>query len=299
MQKKSCISAVLGVITACALFQGIGFFSCAGDNYRNVDTEQKVYDYANLLSESIEKRMRSRCVRMVQEYGYDIFVVTINENNISYETEDRSLSFLEDFGDENGFGIGEEQNYVAFLIDMDERQYSLDVKGDTCFLIYSDEIQEEILDAVYPNMKSGNYSGAVSVFLDKVEKCGTTQVSEFVGTEEEYEEYLRQQQRSEQIVWTVISVFVSLGIGAIGGAIVMNVKKSKSKTVYIARDASGYLEKGSYRKTENSDVLIRHYQTVRTIQTSSGGSSGGGGSHHTTTHRSSGGSRHSGGSRRF
>lgn len=299
MQKRRCISAMLGVIMACALFQGIGFFSCAEERYRNVDTGQKVYDYANLFSDPIEKRLQSRCARMIQEYGYDVFVVTIDDNNISYETEDRSLSFLEDFGDENGFGIGEEQNYVAFLIDMDERQYSLDVKGDTCFLIYSDERQEEILDAVYPNMKSGNYSGAVSAFLDKVEEYGVTEVSEFVGTQEEYEEYLQRQESNGLTKKIIIDLVISLVVGAIGGAAAVSVNKAKSKTVYIARDASGYMDKGSYRRTEDSDVLIRHYQTVRTIQTSSGGGSGSSGSHHTTTHRSSGGSRHSGGSRRF
>jgi len=286
------------MITASVLFQGTGFFSYAEESYRNVDTVQKIYDYADLLTSDEEAEVQKECERLIQSYGYDVFVVTIDENDISYASEDRSLSFLEDFGDQNGFGLGDEQNYVAFLIDMDERQYSIDVKGETCFLIYSDQIQEQILDDVYYDMKNGDYPGAVWTFLENVDERGIKQVSGFVGTAEEYEEYERELKRETFWGSVLMSVFGSVLLGCIVGAIVTFSKRMKSKTVYTSKDASNYVEEGSFKRTENSDQFIRRYKTTRVIQTSSGGG-GGGGSHHTTTHRSSGGSSHSGRSRSF
>ena len=300
MRGSHFISAVLGVMTAGVLFGGTGFFSYAEDRYRGVDIEEKIYDYADLLTEEEENTIYEECERLIDCYGYDVFVVTIDENNVPETSGDRSLTFLEDFGDENGFGSGEEQNYVAFLIDMDERQYSLDIKGDTCFLIYSDEVQNDILDDIYYDMKNGDYYSAVWTFLDDVDERGTRQVSGFVGTAEEYAAY-QKEQMVKDFIWSLVSgLFFSLLIGAVVGGIVVLTKRSKSKTVHIAGNASGYVEEGSYRLTENRDQFIRRYQTTRVIQTSSGGGgSHSGGSHHTTTHRSSGGSHHSGGSRRF
>lgn len=299
MRERRFISAVLGGIAASVLFGSTGFFSYAEETYRGVDTGLKVYDYADLFSEAEEEELREECERLIGNYSYDVFMVTIEDNNVAYSTDDRSLSFLEDFGDENGFGVGEEQDYIAFLIDMDERQYSVDVKGDTCFLIYSDEIQEQILDQIYYDMAEGDYNGAAWTFLEEVEKRGVREVSDFVGTAEEYEAYQKQQRMSDCLFTILTGLFGSLVIGAIVGGSVVLVKKSQSKTVYTARNASGYVEEGSFELTEKRDQFIRRYQTTRVIQTSSSGGGGGSGNHHTTTHRSSGGSRHSGGSRSF
>lgn len=300
MKGNRFISAIIGGMTAGAVLMGTGFFSYAAEPYRNINKEEKVYDYADILNGDEEATIQEECQRLIENYGYDVFVVTIDDNNVTEQTSDRSLTFLENFGDENDFGLGEEKNYVAFLIDMDERQYSLDVKGDTCFLIYSDEVQNQILDNIYYDMKNGYYYDAVWTFLANVDARGCRQVSGFVGTAEEYAVYQEKQKRHDFVMQMAGGFFISLFIGAAVGGIVVRVQRSKSKTVYTARDASGYAAEGSFQTTENKDRFIRNYKTTRTIQTSAGGSSGGGGgSHHTTTHRSSGGSRHSGGSRRF
>lgn len=291
-------SAMLGGMTAGVMFIGTGFFSHAEEPYRKVDTEEKVYDYADLLTGEEEAAVQKECRRLMEDYHYDVFVVTIDDNNVTEQTDDRSLTFLENFGDENDFGLGEEKNYVAFLMDMDERQYSLDIKGDTCFLIYSDEVQDMILDDIYYDMKNGHYYDAVWTFLDNVDGRGCRQVSGFVGTAEEYAEYQKAQNMREFVATLVGGFLISLLIGAATGGTVVLVLRNKSKTVYIARDASGYAAEGSFQITENKDQFLRNYKTTRVIQTSSGGH-GGGGSHHTTTHTSSGGSRHSGGSRSF
>lgn len=292
------VSTVLGGIAAGVMLIGTGFLSYAEEPYRNVNPEEKVYDYADLFTEDEETEIYEECHRLIESYGYDVFVVTIDDNNVTEETDNRSQTFLENFGDENDFGLGEEKNYVAFLIDMDERQYSLDVKGDTCFLIYSDEVQNGILDAVFEDMKDGYYYDAAWTFLYGVEESGVSQVSDFVGTEEEYAEYQKEQGKRDFVKALAGGFFISLLIGAGTGAVVVWVLRMKSKTVYTARDASGYAEEGSFKRTENSDHFIRKYKTTRTIQTSSGGSDSGGGQH-TTTHSSSGGSSHSGGSRSF
>ncbi len=299
MKRSRCVSGICGMVMAGALFMSTGLFVFAGnDSYRGVDTEEKIYDYAELLTRDEEELIGEECHRLQDAYGYDVFVVTIDDNNIVYNSSDRSLSFLEDFGDENGFGVGAEKNYVSFLIDMDERQYSLDVKGDTCFLIYSDEVQSQILDDVYEPMAEGEYAEAIWTFLQEVDARGVNEVSQFVGSEEEYQAYLQRHKWKEFWVSLAVGFVFSVGIGSVCGGVIVLAKKRQSQNVHLAQNATGYMEQGSYHLTEQSDRLIRRYQTVRHIETSSGSHSGGS-SHHTTTHHSSGGSRHSGGSRRF
>lgn len=268
MKGNRFISTIIGGMTAGAMLIGTGFFSYAEEAYRNVNTEEKVYDYADLLTGDEEATIQEECRRLIDNYGYDVFVVTIDDNNVTEQTSDRSLTFLENFGDENDFGLGEEKNYVAFLIDMDERQYSLDIKGDTCFLIYSDEVQDMILDDIYYDMKNGYYYDAVWTFLDNVDGRGSRQVSGFVGTAEEYEVYQAKQKQHDFVMRLVGGFFVSLLIGAGTGAVVVLVLRNKSKTVYTARDASGYAAEGSFQTTANKDQFIRNYKTTRTIQIS-------------------------------
>lgn len=284
-------------VAAGAFMMSTGFLSWAQSEYRDVDTQQKVYDYADLLTQSQEDALRETCESIIADNNYDVFLLTIDDNNIDYSSQDRTLSFIEDFGDENGFGIGEDYNYVAFIIDMDERNYNIDVKGERCLKIFSTEIQEGIKDDVQSYMVNGEYDRTLRSFLAEVERCGSTETATFVGSEEEWQSY----QRNELIRAIAGRVFGSLIVALIVGGLAVLFASARHKTVHKAVDAQIYQDETSFQITKSKDDLVRNYTTTRTIHTSSGsGSSGGssGGSHHTSTHRSSGGSTHGGGSSR-
>lgn len=290
-------------VLAGALLLSMGFCSFAADLYRNVDREQKVYDYANLLTDQEEERLKEACEEIIDTNGYDVFLLTIDENNLSYQSEDKTLSFVEDFGDENGFGLGEDQAYVAFIIDMDERSYTIDVAGERCLRIFSTEIQESIKDTVWNFMRDGKYYDTLHYFLEEAESCGSREVSGFVGSEEEWQK--RQQLDSVSVILKAAAGGLVLAL-IVGGSLTAYAT-GRHKTVHKAMDANPYSDAASFKITRSEEKFLRHYATTRVIETPSGSGSSnhtamhrssGRSSHHTTTHRSSGGRSHGGGSSR-
>lgn len=278
-----------------ALLLSIGFCSFAADLYRNVDRQQKVYDYADLLTDQEEETLKAACLEIIDTNDYDIFLVTIDENNLSYQSEDKTLSFVEDFGDENGFGLGENQDYVAFIIDMDERSYTIDVAGERCLQIFSTEIQENIKDAVWDFMRDGKYYDTLHYFLEEVKQCGSREVSGFVGSQEEWQ----RGQRLDTVSDILKAAAGALVLALIVGGSLTAYATGRHKTVHMAIDANPYSDAASFKITKSEKKFLRHYATTRVIETSSGShSSSGRSSHHTTTHRSSGGRSHGGGSSR-
>lgn len=289
-------------IAAGALLLGIGFSTFASEIYRNVDTTQKVYDYADILTDDEESALQKTCNDIIESAEYDVFLLTIEENNIDYATSDKTLSFLEDFGDENGFGLGMDQDYVAFIIDMDERSYNIDVVGEHALLVFSTEIQEDIKDRVADHMSDGDYYGAMDFFLQRVIDCGDTEVSSFVGSEQEWQEHKQEIQQEEKGKAVINAVCKALIGAAVLSLVIVLCKSQSHKNIQKATHAYPYADASTFRLTRSEEHFLRRYTTTRAVNTSSGsgGSSGRSSSHHTSTHRSSGGRSHGGGgSRKF
>lgn len=263
----------------------------AEETYRNVDTSKKVYDYADLFSESDEQALKQKIDKLIEKYDYDVFIVTIDDNNLSYSSTDRTLSFIEDFGDYNGFGLSKEDPaYIAFIIDMDERSIAVDLTGLKCQKVYSDDIVDSILDKCYSYMSSGSYLGAADNFLKSVDKYGNTSSGEPV-----YDENGKIVDQNFDIKGKLpISILKGIltGFGITG--IITLVIILKSKPARRAIEASQY-KSGSLHLTRKNDRYVRTYETKVKVQSSS--SSGGG--RGTSSHRSSSGRSHSGGSRKF
>lgn len=265
-------------------------------DYRDVDTTQKVYDYADLLTDDEEQFFKEKINTLIDKNNYDVFVVTIDYNDVSYATSDQSLSFLEDFGDFNNFGIidgssEDNLNYVALLLDEDNGVVSLDVKGKTCFGIYTDARQNIILDAVFEYYADYDSYGTINEFLKYVEKYGTDNLHEEIYDEDGSVVY-----KNTDPITIVLTILKGMAIGAVLSIILtFIIWKKDHKTANIATDAKEYIDKNNINITRSDDVFVRQYETRHKVNTSS--SSGGhrGGTH---THRSSSGSRHSGGSRR-
>lgn len=287
------------VICLCLiLFFPILASATTSENYRDVDTSKKVYDYADLFSDSEEAEFKERIDKIINNYNYDVFIVTIDYNDVSYSTSDQSLSFLEDFGDHNEFGLGSKEtdldyNYVAFLIDEDNESIALDVKGEKCFGIYTDARQNTILDAAFNYYADYDNYGTADAFLDYVEKYKNDNAHQAI-----YDEDGSVISENKNILLPIIlTVLKAMFISAILSAIItFTTWKSNHKSVRKAVEATNYVGQNDINITKSDDVFVRHYQTRIKIESSGGSSSSRGGGTH--THRSSSGSRHSGGSRR-
>jgi uncharacterized protein len=225
--------------------------------YANVDTSEKVYDYADLLTDEEEAKLKDKIDALIKKSGYDVFIVLIDENPL-YSAQ----SFINDFGDYNGFGLGENKSYVALLIDMDNRRVEIDTVGD-CVNKFDTKI-EKMLDKIQPKLTKDNYYSACDAFLQKTKEYGT-----FTG----------------KLPGALLKgILIGMGISVITTVIMA----LQSKTIRKATEASKYTSQ-PLKLTKSNDTYVRTYETK--VAKSNGSGSG--------SHTSSSGRSHGGGGRSF
>ena len=277
------ILAVLGCVTGVL---GIRYLlSGAGEYRRNnsASPSERVYDYAEVLTDEEEDKLRVLIAGVEDEIGADLVIVTINESVLekygySYNSDSAweycIESYADDFYDSHNYGYNKKHGDGALLLDNWYEGELGSEKGttfSTCGRLvnaYTDYMVDEVLDDVYDLVESNPYR-AYKSFVENV-RADMLYKNEGI-----------------RIPFFVILI-ISLVVAAIYIAVHLKVKEGKKTTVpstYVANDA--------VRFHVRTDDLINRYVTSRVIQTSSGSSGGGSGSR-----ISSGGVRHGGGSRR-
>lgn len=240
-----------------------------------IDTDQKVYDYASLLTDSEEQTLAETARDILAEYGYDVVLVTTNDAEGK-----SSMEYADDFYDYNGFGVGDTYDGVLVLIDMENRMIWLSTCGKAISVFSDDEIQS-LTDITASYLGDAEYYEGCSFALDEVEYVirADIELATFGGR-------LRRSARR---------LPGYLFFAAVAGGITIAVMSYRGKTARKAKDAAGYLDRGSLRLAVREDRFLRSNTTRTRIESSSGGSGGGG----STTHRSSSGRSHGGGGSRF
>lgn len=241
-------------------------------NTPSVDASEKVYDFANLLTDSEEKDIYYQVQDFIMEHDMDLAVVTIDSNNKGSQIE-----YADDFYDYNDFGIGSSRDGVLFLIDMQYRQIYMSTTGDA-IQMYSDYRIDQIMNAIYQYMTDTDYFNGISNFIDELSYHAN------VG-------YPEMDEASQ------LSVGQCLKYGAIISAIatfiIMLVLVNKNKLVRPATTAREYLDKESVVVHNYGDIFIGSNTVKHKIEHSSSSSGG------SSTHSSSSGSSHGGGGHGF
>lgn len=244
-------------------------FAASSEDYRNVDATKKIYDYADLLTDEEEAKLKQTANKLIDQYGYDVFFITIDYND-TYSTE----AFIDDFGDFNGFGLGNDTSYVGCIIDMDQRNFHISTVGNDCLTVYNDARIEVMLDAIQKNVKAKNYYKAADAFFDKVEQYG----NDTSGQTESISDKL-----PRSILFGVLT-----GL-ALSGIITFAIAR-QAKTIRKGSEAANYTDEDLVLTRQN-DRYVRTYETKIKKPSNSGGG--------TSTHRSSSGRSHGGGGRSF
>lgn len=251
-----------------------------------VNEDEKIYDFANLLTEEDEVLLLADIQNYIEEYDMDMVVVTINDNNKS-----SAMAYADDFYDYNYFGIGDNRDGSLLLIDMDNRIVWISTTGKA-ILVYDDARIDKMLDYIAPNLTSKNYKGAVDNYIKYAGDYASkgipssnsnyhiNELGEYVKNKSSFD--LKEVLLSELPI-TVIVTIVFLLVGLAGHR---NVKK--------ASRANYYLDKDSVKITSQKDIFLHSNTTKVKIETDSGGYGGG-----SSTHSSSSGSSHGGGGRSF
>lgn len=250
-----------------------------------VDASEKVYDFADLLTEQEEEKLYQGIMNFITEHEMDMVVVTIQQNP-KYSSEE----YADDFYDYNDFGIGDTFDGLLFLIDMDERMMWISTTGEA-ILVFDDNRIDRILDKTYEEIAVENYYACANAFITEANAYARRGIPE---SNKNYEinqngNYVRKQ-GPFPIVWILIVAFVASGI-------FIWLAAAKHKLVKTAVQARAYLVKSSIRMTSSRDDFINSHTSkvyVPPASSSSGSSSGG-----SSSHSSSSGRSHGGGGRSF
>ncbi len=254
-----------------------------------VDDMDKVYDFANLLTDEEENLLFQSVSNYIKKTGYDLVLVTTNEN-----PKFEARRYADDFYDYNLFGYNETRDGLLILIDMTTRELYISTTG-YAIKMYDDFRIDNILDVGYSYITLEKYYDTFSNIIVKVASyydLGYPSSTQDILINENGDPYIIKHLPYQIIFITscLITLVVSL------------IFYYKTRLKIKAISTIEYLQQGSLNlKTDrlvNTIVTkkIRPKETSsHSYSSSSRSSSSGGSSHHT----SSSGSRHGGGGRHF
>lgn len=219
----------------------------------------KVVDNADILTDSEEQQLEAKMTGIVDKYGYDIAVVTVNS------TDGKSMmAYADDYYDYNYYG--EDGLMLLYNYSSNEAYITTDGKGIRAF---TDNGIQSVGKVVRPYLNSDDYYEAFDSFAD---------------VSEEYIDYYETHGKAYRKKNYVVIALISLGIGLVIAAIVCLVLKSQLKTAVLQTNATEYVRKGSKNVTYARDIYLYKKVTSRKIESES------------STHTSSSGDTHGGGS---
>lgn len=245
-----------------------------------VNAEEKVYDFADLFTDSEESELYKQISEYISISNMDLAVVTINENN-KYDVE----KYADDFYDYNDFGINSSRDGILFLIDMDKRQIHMTTTGKA-IKMYDDNRIDSALDLVYQHMTDQEYYTGTSKFINRISEdfqAGVPASNKNMVIDKDGNVHIIK--RVNWFLLVIISLIVSI--------ITIVILVAKNKLVRKATTAEEYLDKDSV-KINGQDVFLSTHTTKHKIDHSSSGSSGG-----SSYHGGSSGMSHGGGSHGF
>lgn len=248
---------------------------------------ERVYDYANMLTDEEEDKLRELIAKQETRIGCDLVLITINQpvegnaakEQYGYRYTDWKLNMqdiADDFYDINLFGFDAPHGDGALILDNSypgQGGTHLSTSG-RIFAKFGNYEIDQALDQVDKYIESDPYraySACINYIADKM--SGTN--SELGGN-----------------VLLLVAIVPLIVAGIFVGTHLRSKEGKKTTTV------STYVAGGKPVMNRQQDDYIRKHVTQRRIQTSS--SSGGGSSSrgHGGAHTSSGGHSHGGGSHR-
>ena len=258
----------------------------------NVDKEEKIYDFADLLTDEEEQKLFEMTSNFIEKYNMDMVVAIINENPYGV-SDDYTRIYSQDFYWYNGFGFGEYRSGIIFLIDMANRYPYITTRGNAT-LLFDDTRINAMHDDAYDYLASNDYFKACEQYINSAEsfaKKGIPDSNKLYCVNENGDIY-KCKSAPKKINW-IITILVAI----ILPLIIVLVHLRKYKGILSATNANQYL------KNVQLVNVIDQFLTTFTSRTrrihdeggSGGGHSGGGSS----ISHGSGGSFGGGGGRHF
>lgn len=224
------------------------------------DTTERVFDYADKLTDAEEESLRELIAKRESQIGCDIVLVIIDE-----PLTKSLMDYADDFYDNHMYGYDEPWGDGVVYVD---NWYDGNVWFSTCGKAeynYSTSMIDALIDDVTSITNEDPYGAYTSYVNDVYYQMSGKGISSF---------YLSM---PAVLLITLIVTIIYTVTGVAG----TKAKRTTTNTTYVP---AGHPDMGIC-----NDIFISKHTTHRRIESSSGG--GGGGGHH----RSSGGHSHGGG----
>ena len=244
-----------------------------------VDDMDKVYDFADLLTDLEEENLFNLVNNYITSTNYDLAIVTINNN-----PKDSEISYADDFYDYNSFGKNETRDGSLILIDMDNRVIYISTTG-YAIKMYDDNRIDDIIDSGYNNLKNAEYYTCLSNMILKMQdeyELGYPDSNKNMEIDSNGKPIKSISYKLVFILSSIITLIVSL------------ILYFKSRLKIKVSSTISYLKNGNI--TTKQDKFINSSVIHTRIVSDTSSSSGSGGS---SFHSSSSGSFHGGGGRSF
>lgn len=240
------------------------------NNINAFDTSLKVYDYAQILTQSEEAELKKAANLYIANHNMDMVLVTVKHHN-----KTNTMNYADDFYDYNGFGIGSNYDGVLFVIDFTFGYTDIWMSTTgKAISVYTDSRIDSILDEVAAKKNSGYYE-MFNAFIEKSDYYAKQGIPTYSSTYDD----------SPNLSMLLIIPFIV-------ATIIIIILIAKNKMVKLATTAGAYLVKDSVVINKRSDRFVTtHTTSVRINDSSSSGGS--------STHRSSSGRSYGGGGRRL
>lgn len=242
----------------------------------SVNANEKIYDFAELLTEEEEKQLYDKVKEFIANTNLDLAIVTINSN-----VKDSTQEYADDFYDYNDFSI----DGLAFVIDMQNRIFYISTAGKA-MLYYDDYRIEYILSALDQEMYNHEYFNACNTLISQLTEYYD---SGFSDNADKYVIVGTQIYRKTPYLLLSIITVVSATIGTL-------ILALRNKKVKLASNSNDYFDNKAFEITKDTKELISSNTSrvyIPPTDSGGGGSSGGG------FHSGSSGASHGGGGHRF
>lgn len=249
--------------------------------------EENVYDDAGLLSAEEISTINTQIRNMKEKTGWNIYAVTTDNAGGKSAT-----AYADDFFDEYS---PEQEDGVAVLIDMDNREITISTCGEAIRYLTDSRI-ESILDDAYGDVSNGAYGACIETMLNGVSAAYDRGIP---GGQYNYDTDTGRISPHYGYSWQAVLLVILL---ALATGIVIYVVVIGKYRMHFGNYKYDFRENGTLNLRVREDRFVNEVTTHRRIETQSssgGGSRGHSSSGRSSTHHSSSGRSHGGGSRKF
>ena len=238
---------------------------------KEVSSYERLKDEAGLLSEDEADSLLAQLDEISERQSCDVIVVTVA--SLDGKTAE---SYADDYFDYEGYGMGEDNSGILFLITMSERKWWISTHGEAIY-DFTDAGQEYMAEQFQSDLSDGYYYDSFTTFTDLCQ--------EFLVQAQTGEPFDKGNLPEKPLSpWALP---ISIGIGLVIALIITGIMRGQMKTVRMKPDAADYMVDGSLQITRSNDVFLYHQvtKTAKPKDDDSGGSS---------VHTSSSGETHGG-----